>query len=430
MKNLVKQILTTATAIAVGLPRGACEGVPQVIVLAKEQTVKKKTTSELSFDLPEIKQGQQVRLSLLVRVNYPYWCANNPAMTMEVNGKPVVGRDLINKSLDYQCKNGREAFWTTPNGSSWLLFSWPDFDVAKVKAFDSPYALPDADPFHLVFDVTAYAKQGTNALKVYHDEILAEVDHYLVLRDVTVEAGDPVESRNLTTVVRPAPTGDLPSYLPRGKQRVPMSVQLSSSGAIRMKVGSRTLDITTRTSEPSGKWLETGPGKLSTLSQGKWSETKWNGTGYTVTRKMKVLEDHVTIADTFANPGKELVGVMLEHTVRSSNPPLDAKLGGRPPFARFQCESGGANPTAIARWADVAVGLVAEDDIFRSHINEFSHEGAFGLADHELGIEPGKSHTLEWSVYPVPKGDYWDVINAIRRNWGANITIPGPHVFV
>ena len=59
----------------------------------------------------------------------------------------------------------------------------------------------------------------------------------------------------------------------------------------------------------------------------------------------------------------------------------------------------------------------------------FARTNAIGLADHELGIEPGKSVTVEWEVYPVPNGDYWSFVNAVRRNWGCNFTIPA-NVFV
>lgn len=428
--NMVRKAIVAMAVTVASFSGAVCAGDAQVLAVVKEQVVGKKATAELPFDLPEVKRGQQVRLSIDVRVNYPYWCANNPAMTMEVNGKPVVGRDLINKPLDYQSKNGREAFWTTPNGSSWLLFSWPDFSVEKVKAFDSPYALPDTDPFHFVFDITAYVKPGANSIKVFHPDILPEVDHYLVFRDVQVEVGDPVESRNLTTAVKPAPTGGLPTYVPRGKQKVKMQVELSDRGLIRLTIGRRSFDIETRTSEPRGQWRFTGKENPKVVPRGKSLTAKWRCEGYAISRTVSVHDDHFLVADTFTNTGKELVGVMLEHRVRWMEPPLDIKLAGRPSFARYQNESGGANPTAVARWADLAVGLVAEDDVLRPQVLEFAHEDAFGLADHELGIEPGKSHTLEWSVYPVPNGDYWDFINAVRRNWGSNITIPGPHVFV
>jgi len=60
------------------------------------------------------------------------------------------------------------------------------------------------------------------------------------------------------------------------------------------------------------------------------------------------------------------------------------------------------------------------------HIRAFCEPNSIGLADLRLGLAPEKSHTLEWSIYPVPNGDYWDFINAVRRNWGSNYTIPEP----
>jgi len=400
------------------------------MALSEQLIIPKKTTAELTFELPPFQPGDQVRLSLLARVNYPYACANNPALTMTVNDQPVVGRDLLNKPLDYHCKNGREAFWATANGRSWLLFSWPDFSVEQVKAYESPYAITETDPFHFVWDITAYVTPGTNVVRVTHPEILSEADHSLVLRDVQVEIGGPVESQNLTTVVRPAPTGELPTYVPRGRQQVKMRVRLGAGGSIHLRVGERAFLIESRTSEPQGQWRITGQDRPRVVTRGQSRTVRWRAVGYEVVRTVSVRDDHFHVADTLTNTGPELLGVKLEHAVRWTDPPLEVKLGGRPPFARYQKEGGGANPTAVARWADLAVGLVAEDDIFRVHVLEFAREGAFGLADHELGIAPGKSHTLEWSVYPVPHGDYWDFINAVRRNWGSNIPIPGPHVFV
>ncbi|MBI2298702.1 MAG: hypothetical protein HYU66_07085 [Armatimonadetes bacterium] len=401
---------------------------PLRIPLAAEQEVKKKTTAELRFDLPAVAAGQQVRLSLRARVQYPYWCANNVALTLTVNDHSVVGVDLLNKPLEYHCKNGRDAFWATERGNAWLLFTWPDFDVAKVAAYDSPYAITETDPFALVWDITAYARPGANTVRFTHPEILPDVDHALVLRDVAVELGDPVESRNLTTVVRPAPTGALPTYVPRGRQPVKMQVELSRGGAIRVKVGRRSCVVATRSSEPGGQWHLTGTERWQPVT-GQASRA-WPCAGYRVSRTVKVEADHLHVADTFTNTGDALVGVMLEHTLRTDVPPLEVTLGGRPPFARYQREGGGANPTAVGRWPDMALGLAAEDDIFRAHVTELQHDGEFGLADHELGLEAGGSQTLEWSLYPLPGGDYWAFINALRRNWGANLAIPGPHVFV
>lgn len=70
----------------------------------------------------------------------------------------------------------------------------------------------------------------------------------------------------------------------------------------------------------------------------------------------------------------------------------------------------------MARWSDLTVGLAAEDDVFRAHVKPFATTDAVGLADHELGLDVGKFITVEWSIYPVIQGDYWDFLNAVRRN--------------
>jgi hypothetical protein len=84
----------------------------------------------------------------------------------------------------------------------------------------------------------------------------------------------------------------------------------------------------------------------------------------------------------------------------------------------------------MAEFGDLAVGLAAEDDIFRVHARASVEDRALVLADPQLGIAPGRAHTIEWSIYAVPDGDYWDMVNAIRRNWGSNITLRGPSKWV
>jgi len=417
-----------AAALTLGCVGSACSGENLRLLLSAEQIVRKKTTAELPFNLPDIGKGQQVRLSLDARVNYSYACANNPAMTATVNGRYIVGADLLNKPLEYHCKNGRDASWATLRGNAWRLFSWPDFDFERVKGFESPYAVAEVNPFEFVWDITAYARPGKNTAAFTHREITTE-DHFLVLRNIQVEMGDPVESKGGTTPT-PAPTGPLPTYVPQGRQRVAMVVQLSAGGAIRLKVGNRTLDFTTRASEPEGKWRETSPERWESLSQGQSRAAKWAGTGYTVTRNATVSDDHVHIADTFSNTSDKLVGVMYENGMALKDKPLEVRLGGRPRYTRYQDEAGGTNPTAVARWDDLTVGIVAEDDVYRAHVKPFATPDAMGLADHELGLDVGKSLTVEWSIYPVAQGDYWDFLNAVRRNWGANFTLPGLHVFV
>jgi hypothetical protein len=142
-----------------------------------------------------------------------------------------------------------------------------------------------------------------------------------------------------------------------------------------------------------------------------------------------VCDDHLHIADTIVNTGKDLIGVMVEYSLKFADKPDTVYLAGRRAFSATFASHDASHPSVFAQWKELGIGLVAEDDVFRVHIKSFAAPGAIGLADEQLGIEPGTSVTLEWSVYPVPGGDYWDFVAAVRRDWGANFTIPGPFCF-
>lgn len=88
-----------------------------------------------------------------------------------------------------------------------------------------------------------------------------------------------------------------------------------------------------------------------------------------------------------------------------------------------------AGPCSVSRKLAVQGDHVAGDDVFRVHVRSFHNPEAFGLADDRLGLPPKGSVTLEWSIYPLPRGDYWAFFNAVRRNWDVSYTIPGPFSF-
>ena len=42
-----------------------------------------------------------------------------------------------------------------------------------------------------------------------------------------------------------------------------------------------------------------------------------------------------------------------------------------------------------------------------------------------FGLEPHKSYTLAWTLYPSRDREYFGFINRLRRDWNVNFTIPG-----
>lgn len=397
-----------------------------VIASFDEQRVKSPNTTALTFAVPEIPKGKQVRLSLDARVDWPGLEGFNPWMVVQVNGHSLTGSSLINKPFEFKTRNGVECAWQ--QGQNWIVLYSPDFsDTVRTRPME--WGFPDTDPYHFVWDITASVHAGSNTVSFTHLPLLSQ-GTTLVLRDVQVELGTPIPSRNTTSAtVAPAPRGPVPTYVARPPQKLWMRVELASSGAFRLKVAGRTFPVVSRTSEPQGQWKEISGRNWTPIRRGQSATAQWSGVGYRVTRTVTLRDDHVHVADVITNVSDRLVGVIYENRLDTSALRLpEVLLGGRPPCAPEGSESP-QHPSAIALTKELAVGVFAEDDIFRIHHRAFAENNVIGLADPRLGIAPGQSHTLEWSVYPVPRGDYWDVINAVRRNWGSNITVPGPGMF-
>jgi len=394
-------------------------------VLAEEQRVRSGGAAELTFELPEIPKGHQVRLMLDARVDWPGLSGFNPWMIVRVNGHTLRGPQLLNKPVDFTTRNGVDFVWD--KGGQWTVLYSPDFSD-EVRTRPMPWGFPDTDPYGFVWDVTPFVKSGANKVAFTHLPLLAQ-GTTLVLRNVRVEVGEPVKPC-AEAEVKPPPAGPLPTYMPRGRQPVAMEASLSPGGVLSVKIGGRALQFKSRTSELDAKWAQATEGTASLIPPGKSATAQWKGSGYAVTRRVTARDDHLHVADTLANTSDKLVGVIYENRLDlSQGERPKVLLAGRPPIAESYAVEEPGHPSAIVEWPDLAVGLFAEDDVFRIHVASFVEEKAVGLADRRLGIAPGQSHTLEWSIYPAPGGDYWDVINAVRRNWGCNITIPGPTLF-
>jgi hypothetical protein len=219
--------------------------------------------------------------------------------------------------------------------------------------------------------------------------------------------------------------------VPRKPAEIPAVIEVSAAGSLRFSIGKRQFAVRTRTSLPKGEWCEGGGAKdaWSELRRGATITTQWATPDYSVERRVTLHPDRIAVADTLRNSSAALLGVIAETRLELPEKPERTLLAGRA-VKRLKQRSSPSHPTAMAEFSDLAIALVAEDDIFRVHSRVSAEDGVLVLADPQLGIPPGMAHTLEWSVYPVPGGDYWDTVNAIRRNWGSNVTLRGPSKWV
>jgi hypothetical protein len=407
----------TRAMISINIP--AVNGEVARTQLAATQRIADAATETFRISLPEIPAGEQVRLSLKARIDWPTLAGSNPFMTVQINRHALTLPDLVNKEPEFTMRDGSDTTWAY--GTSWRLMYAPDFsDEVKTKPF--AYGVPDTDPFGFAWDITPYLKAGENSIALTQLKVLTQPTA-LELEDIAVEIGTPMNAE--TSQVAPAPTGALPVYVARGQQKIDMTVALSKSGALQFQIGARQFSVVTRTSLPDGKWLDTGvAGSTPGLKHGQSASAQWSGDNYKVSRRVLVRDDHIEIADTITNTSPNLIGVIYENHLQLPDKPQEVLLAGRPVFSDTQSSQVPEHPTSLALWKDIAVGLVAEDDIFRVHHQAFVEPGVLGLRDDQLGLAPGASHTLEWSIYPQSRGDYWSFVNAVRRNWNSNFQIP------
>jgi hypothetical protein len=419
-------------------------------LLARDGRVRSGERAVYRVSLPPIAPGQQARLSVRMRVDWPGLAGFNPWTVIGVNGAALTCKDLINKPSEFTCRNGVEGTWA--RGPQWVLLYSQDFSDQAVT-LPIPWGFPNQDPYAFQWDVTPYLRPGENTISVEHLKLLAQ-ETVQVIKDLDLRVGRPVPSRNTTDTVSPAPRGPLPLCVASGRKRVAMEAALSPGGSLRVRVAGRTFALETFTSEPGGKWTQSradgGPWHRLQRPSVTTARAVWRGRHYRVEREVSLCDDHLAISDRLTNTSDALVGVIYRNRLDLSGQPRPKQVllcGKTPCSATGQDEP--SHPSAMALWDDLAMGIFAEDDIYRVHVRctavgasgatgSASAPGATGsasafdgleIADPRLGIGPGQSHVLQWSIYPAPGGDYWDLVNAVRRNWGSNITIPGPGSF-
>jgi hypothetical protein len=392
------------------------------------------TEKEWKFNVSPFSIEHQVRLMLDARIDWPDLGGSNPWLRVAVNGNYLTKENLLNKRQEFVLqKRGLDMTWST--GDSWRVLFSPNFE----DAINSGEYAPENPPYHYVWDITRLVNPGENTLRIENLKVLPQPTT-MILRDAKVEVGKAIAPPPAEEVL-PAPTGPLPTFVADGKtQRLPLQVLLADDGGLAVKAASQTFSLSTRTSLPNGQWRVTAgstPGlKSQTLKGGQSGNVNWKTAQYDVQREVKVLADHVHISDTFTNRTPELIGVMVSHHLSYPSPPEKLLVAGRPAqVATASSLSIAEHPSVFAQWPQGGVGLIAEDDVFRVHVKSFNDAAGMGLADEQLGIPAGESVTLEWNIYPAPKtassaGDYWDFVNAVRRDWGSNYTIPGPFGFL
>ena len=383
---------------------GVAAAKEHVVPLLDAVEIAQGQESRMTFEAPDVPEGQIAVLRLMARLDFPQVGGYTPALRLEVNGQGLSGERLLNKKLRQPSRGGD--VYSMYSGEQLAAYYSPDFEAPN---HDNHYGLQDGVvPCLFELDITDLLKSGTNELAVQHraDERIQQVLHAgqaaLVFREPA--AAD----REKTG----PPTGPIPTIAPRANHRTEYTATPLRDGMIALKFGDAEVMIESQFSTPAPGWV-TGSNDFFRHS-----------------RRIEERGEGIVVFDTFTNLTAENLGIMHRHQAKLGENLKKLWIGGLEQGDQSGQASTPANCTTFGASESWGLGLIAADDVFRVHSTNYGAEGTIGVADNNLVLPPGATYTAEWIAVPVLEPDYYPFINIARRFMDANFTIDGGFAFL
>ena len=368
----------------------------------------------------------RVVLEFRHRIDYPHpagWC---PCWQLEVNGRTITAAAtrreprLLNKPYEMRHKHFG-SFIADNHSDKWYSLYLPDF-----KAADGAFVPPTAEATRIVLDISDLVRtDSTNEVRIrshvpktlYSVNGIKDRKPALVVGEFRIAVEDVptrlkrVDGKEVRATV--APPSETHFELER------------SSAALKVLVRDTSVAVRSLFSIPGGGVVEMG-GK-DTL------DTSF----YSLKRKVVVRTNRIDVFDTFLSKTNELIGVKVRYEIPQNG--FDPVYVAGDPSPSAEEFEGGRNPSVLGVCGEkgFSVALLAQDDVFRVQNVQYCKEGAFGIRTDGLALKPGEPRTVEWSIYPMgggqgaarPTVDYFDFVNAVRRDWDVNFPIDGVFTF-
>ena len=385
--------------------------------IAPDARLEPNTSQTFTVTVPAADLPGKLAISLLARLESPGLGGSTFVMQITLNGQPLERKRLLNKLPETEMLSGLRLDWFGQRG--WRVCYSPDYEGADRD--DHPACLVGGHAYDFVLEVADLLKAGANEIVVRHSE--PTITNALLLKDLALVAAP---EKALAPEDQPEdPNAPLAVIAPTDRRRVAYTLKINPGGGLRVTCGKLSLNVSSSFSVPNAGWHVLGgkPDDAGRAAAGKH---------YRLDRAVKQLPDHIAVCDKLTNlTGKDLhIGVrhMLNTTGLTGG---EVVLRGLKSRIMEGYEKGGDNPTVLVRQGNDEIGIVAEDDVLRAQCAQSATRAPAeaGLVDNLFMLEPRATCELRWAIYPVTNGDYFDFVNAIRRNWGTNFTIPGEFSF-
>lgn len=387
----------------------------------KDVSILAKKSEVFSFKQDD-NDTRQIRFCADVRIEWSGLGGYAPAMELTINGERIKGNMLLNKPLQFKTRSGGKSQWSSPDGSSFIVMYSSNFSDEIQTNENYIYGLYEKEqqPYRFVFDLTGKTQHvGENKVEVQATWMK------LVLQNICVEFDKeylPRINDIKTAAAAPAPTGKLDTFVPQPLKKLDLKVKKNEGSSFTAVCGTFEYPVQTRISAPNGKWITSPQNDTDYLTQ------VWTTPEYKLTRKIIPGENKIKVIDKYENLKDEPVGVIAENTFPLPQNAKNVRFGGvECVLNRFGAPGG--NPTIIAETDNDCFCILLEDDLQRSQSHIIRKNNAITIADARLAIPAKGSHSLEWTLYYAQNANYYDIINAIRRDWNVNFTLTGPFSF-
>jgi hypothetical protein len=216
----------------------------------------------------------------------------------------------------------------------------------------------------------------------------------------------------------------------------PILLEKTADGGLLVQAGENQFPVSSSFSVPGGGWRRLGPAIVS--REGENAARVQPGaepgsvtvaeTDFQVERTVQFSDGRAWVRDRISNLTERDLGMMVRHELALPRPPLVIHLGGDS-MARIYETWAPWNPTVFVPLGDLSLGMAAEDDALRAQGIWSYHRDTprVGVRTEHLAIPARQSATLQWSIYALPGGDYFDFVNRIRADWRVRLRLVGPY---
>jgi hypothetical protein len=251
-----------------------------------------------------------------------------------------------------------------------------------------------------------------------------------------LEATEPVRPPTEATGL-PTPDTFTVGELPTPANPAPYQVDLEPGGGLTLRTGGRTFRVESSYSVPNGGFNKLAAGEkdadepaweVSTRTTDEGHEVTARGRHYSLARRVRSEPGRLLVQDTIRNETDEDLGLFLDNWVDSGEREFHPTWVAGYPNATERKEA--ESPSTFMAWGELGIGVVPLDDVSIVHCTVYARDGRLGVADREFGLAPRAEYTVEWAIYPCASPDYYDFLNAARRDLGRTGTVDGVFAFL